>query len=247
MFSNIKKLIKKSPLYPLLFVVVYTKEKIRMRFRPRSFSEFGEDIRIAEILGTVSTFIDIGANDGYHSSNSFYWGLRGARGVCFEPMPEAYRRLRFLYALSWRVVCKNVGISEVSRGTTMISLEDQSFIPETQDQDHRALYKERHDQAKVRCPVELLRFEDAIDGLGMPESIDLLSVDVEGHELSVLRSIPFDTYNFRAIILETHHMDQEGNLIWKHRDAGQIECLLKSYGYSSCCRTRSNTLYVGKT
>jgi hypothetical protein len=37
--------------------------------------------------------------------------------------------------------------------------------------------------------------------------IDLLSVDVEGHDLNVLRSLDLDTYRPKLIVVEMHHVD----------------------------------------
>lgn len=240
----IKDWIKRTSLYNRAFFLFYVKETILKRFRSKSFGEFQEDLRIEQVLGRVETFVDIGANDGYHSSNTFYWALRGARGVCFEPLPEAYMRLRRLYLFNRYVACRNLGISECNRDATLVVLDDQSFIPETQDQNHRALYKARHDAAKRRCVVRLCTFDEALQGLDMPNSIDLLTIDVEGHELSVLRSIPFGTFRFRVLIIETHCLNDDGHCIWKHRDLDQIEGLLEARGYTPFFRTRGNTLYA---
>ena len=87
-------------------------------------------------------------------------------------------------------------------------------------------------------------FDDAVQGLDLPKKIDLLSVDVEGHELNVLRSIPFETYDFRVIIVETHQMNARGEYVWKHRDFIQINEFLLMHGYNPIWKTIGNTLYV---
>jgi FkbM family methyltransferase len=242
--GTIKELIKASPIYREMFFVFYLKEKLLMRFRPKYFAEFQEDLKIRQLIGAVRTFVDIGANDGYHSSNSFYWALHGANGVCFEPIPSTYGRLERLYCFNHRVVCRNVAVSENDGEGMMVSLGDQSFIPETQDQCHRALHKERHAGAKGTCKVKLLTFDAAMRGLSLPAVIDLLTVDVEGHELRVLRSIPFDVYRFRAIIVETHLLDESGQYVWRHRDLDTIEALLAAKGYLRSLQTRANTIYT---
>ena len=242
--SRLRELIKRTSLYNEMFFAFYAMEKILMRYRSKSFGEYQEDLKVKELLGSVSTFVDIGANDGYHSSNSFYWGVRGARGVCFEPIPEAYHRLKRLYLFNRHVVCRNVGISDQNVDAAMVSLGDQSYIPETQDEKHKALHKLRHEGMKQKCAVKLLTFGEAIQGVGLPMSIDLLSVDVEGHELNVLQSIPFQTYSFGVIIIETHQLADTGQYIWKHRDLNLINELLATFGYKPTWRTVGNTLYV---
>ncbi len=76
-----------------------------------------------------------------------------------------------------------------------------SYIPATMDQGHLRSHPPLETKAEK---IKVFTFSEAIAGLDIPRTIDLLSVDVEGHELNVLRSIPFDQYRFRAIVLETH-------------------------------------------
>ena len=239
-----KEFLKKSPAYSQMFWLFYVAEKLRLLFRKRGFAEFREDFEVQQLLGGVKTFVDIGANDGYHSSNSFYWALRGARGVCFEPVANTFLRLKRLYLFNSRVACRNVGISDRTGESVMVSLRDQSYIPETQDPNHREMHQAIHSQAKDTCRVQLQRFEDAVRGIGLPQQIDLLSVDVEGHELSVLRSIPFDTYSFRAIIVETHAHTVDGSRVWTHRDLQLINDLLAAHNYSPAHTTRGNTIFI---
>ena len=242
--GRLKELIKRSSIYDEMFFVFYLKEKILMHYRPKSFGEYEEDLKVRELLGKVETFVDVGANDGYHSSNSFYWGVRGARGVCFEPIPETFNRLKRLYLFSQRVACRNIGISDQTCDSTMVSLGDQSYIPETQDESHKAIHRIRHERAKEKCRVKLMRFDEALQGLNLPTSIDLLTVDVEGHEFSVLKSVPFDVYTFRVIIVETHQINKEGQYIWKHRDFNEIGTLLETNGYLPFLQTPGNTVYT---
>ena len=42
--------------------------------------------------------------------------------------------------------------------------------------------------------------------------IDLLSVDVEGHDLNVLRSVDLDTFRPKLIVVEMHHLDLNRSL-----------------------------------
>ena len=46
-----------------------------------SFAQAGEGLKLEELIGDVRWFVDIGANDGVTGSNTFYFALRGARGI----------------------------------------------------------------------------------------------------------------------------------------------------------------------
>jgi FkbM family methyltransferase len=210
--------------------------------RGRSYAAGAEDLTIRDLIGDVRWFIDIGAGGHYSGSNTFYFALRRARGICFEPLPEHFTRLRSLYALAPRVTCRKVGISDVSCDAEMISLGAWSYLPDTEDATHTALYpgalqgKSSH--------IQLLCFEDAMSGLEVPPAIDVLSIDVEGHELNVLRSIPFDRFSFRLIVVETHEIDPQGHVLWKSRDFGSINDVLCTNGYSPVFINSANTFWL---
>jgi FkbM family methyltransferase len=212
----------------------------------KSYATHGEDLVAQKHLGSVEFFVDIGAGDGIAGSNTFYFAIRGASGVCFEPLKESYAKLRSLYLFSRRVICRNCGISDEAREADIVDLQDCSYIPETEDAAHtRLLPFERHAQPTRR--IRLLPFLEAMRGITLPSVIDLLDIDVEGHELSVLRSIPFDRYAFRLIILETHLLEETGERVWKHRDFDEMNGLLAQHGYRAICRTRANTFYSRDT
>ena len=60
-----------------------------------TYSQHGEDLLIELLLPKgVSTFIDIGANDGVLFSNSFKFAKQGAQGICIEPSKDSYRKLK---------------------------------------------------------------------------------------------------------------------------------------------------------
>ena len=73
----------------------------------RSFAQCGEDRIAAFILDTLSmpqpTYLDLGANDPCRLNNTFFFYLRGGRGVLVEPDPRAllvhFELLRELGAL----------------------------------------------------------------------------------------------------------------------------------------------------
>jgi FkbM family methyltransferase len=205
-----------------------------------SFAQACEDLIVENLLHRVAFFIDIGAHDGISGSNTFYFALRGARGVCFEPVLWTFQKLQSLYALNWRVKCRNVGISDRSGKAEIVGADFLSYIPDTVDQDHLRAHLPLESKAET---IELLTFSEALAGLSIPQTIDLLSIDVEGHELNVLRSISFDQYRFRAIVLETH-LEDKGNLKWRHRDLDAIELLLSAAGYHRSSTTWVNSIYL---
>jgi hypothetical protein len=82
----------------------------------------------------------------------------------------------------------------------------------------------------IEVPVRTL--DDVLIEAGAPRQLDFLSIDVEGHELEVLRGFDFAHWRPRLVLLEDH----VGNLK-KHR-------FLRAAGYRLIRRFENNGWYV---
>jgi len=210
----------------------------------KSYAHDGEDEKILELLGKVNTFIDIGANDGLSSSNTLFFALRGATGVCLEPVNNIFQRLQMLYRFNNRVTCLNYGISDNDTETEIVTSGLLSYLPDTQDLEHRELVGQHFDHSLKKETIRLITFDSLARIVELPQVIDLLDIDVEGHELQVLRSIDFNSYSFRLIILETHTFNEHGEVVWTHRDLSEMEAILGRHGYKCVFKSSANTFYM---
>ncbi len=93
-----------------------------------SYSQDGEDLIAIELLGEVNTFIDIGANDGFSSSNTFLFASMGAKGICLEPVQSIFWMLRALYLFNPRIRCFNYGISDHDADAVMVKSGLLSYL-----------------------------------------------------------------------------------------------------------------------
>lgn len=224
---------------------LFTARYLRQMISPRlTFSEAGEDQKIAELLTSVNFFIDIGAYDGITGSNTFLFALRGARGLCFEPVRETFTKLNALYRFNPRVTCRHCAISDRAGAVMIKSWGGLSCIGETEDKSHSAQFAAVSHFIRPES-IDRMTFAEAAAGLSIPNPVDLLSVDVEGHELNVLRSLPLQRLRFRLIVLETHLRDQSTNeLLWQHRDLDEMNSLLQAHGYCPIWNNWANTFYA---
>lgn len=243
--SAFRRWARRVPVLRRLYAEAYLLRYLRAKLSGAngSFAQDGEDREVERLVGKVAYFIDIGAHDGISVSNTFYFACRGACGICFEPVADTFHRLTALYRLNPRVVCRDCGISDRDRDAQIRSADFLSFLPETEDTQHTEALRAGFLEAPGTETVRLRTFATATAGLRLPERVDLLSIDVEGHELSVLRSIPFDRLRFGAIVVETHLREGEAYR-WRHRDLAEIVALLQEAGYKPACESRVNTIFI---
>ncbi len=217
----------------------------RHRLRPRaSYAGDGEDQVVGTLLDGVARFIDIGANDGISCSNTALFALRGAAGLCFEPNPEAFARLRSFYACARRIECVPQGLSESSGSLKLRCDGLLSNMPVTEDPALTALL-EGYVQSGARViDVQVERLGTWLERRPDFFGCDLLSLDVEGHELSVLKGVDWERHPkpARCMIVETHAAGPQG--AWRHRDFEAIAGLLECHGYCRTAASANNTIWL---
>ncbi len=243
--TKINSRLRRWPLLRRIYFNLFTGRYLWARLSPRaSFAQDSEDIKIAEMLQDVRFFVDIGAYDGITDSNTFLFALRGARGICFEPVRETFVKLTALYRFNRRVICRCCAVSDTTRQGTITKMRGLSCIPETEDRSHSLHYPVL--AARTECePIQLMTFAEAAASIAIPNPVDLLSIDVEGHELSVLQSIPLERLRFRMIVIESHLRDRATNeLLWRHRDWDAMNGLLNAHGYHPIWENWVNTFYA---
>jgi len=196
------------------------------------YGQRSED-KVAELLlGKVGSFIDIGANDGYLYSNTYRFAKQGASGLCFEPVRKLFHLLCFFNCLHRKVRCINEGISDIARKERLyvdgaysrLDTDSAKFSPAVTASADRW-------QEVVLHPLEywLKRYPKF-------RSVDLVTIDVEGHELEVLKGIDLSRFVTRCFIIETD--DCHGERL------ESMMSLLALHGYRPVIANDINTFWL---
>ena len=165
-----------------------------------SFAKSGEDIQLWQILGGPrrGVYADIGSHHPIRGSNSFFFYLRGWRGVCVDPNPELpplYRRLRPGDIFLNEGVADRPGqldyyqFGESRSNLNTLSEEQVSFL---------------NLPVVGSIPVAVTTLANLFKHVfGGDSSIDFLSVDCEGMDEAVLRGNDWDIYRPLIVCVET--------------------------------------------
>jgi hypothetical protein len=200
------------------------------------YSQFGEDEIILNYLPEKEGFyIDIGAGRPIRGSNTYALYSRGWTGICIDPIKLNMHLFR---SLRPKDIFMNVLI-----GSEVAIMNFWEFVPyeystvvaeiaETILADPQVKLKKVHKKS-----VKPLRdFAPHIT----PMNASLLSIDVEGYDLEVLKSNDWERFRPRVICVEEWESHKTNN------DTSYISAYLSTYGYQKVAETTVSKIYVAR-
>jgi hypothetical protein len=168
-----------------------------------SFAQFGEDLVASSLLNALGvvkpSYLDIGAWEPIKSNNTYLFYRRGGRGVLVEPNPARTPALHQ----------KRSGDIVIEGG---IGLDDTPFL------DYYMLEEEQLNTFDKEQVEKLAKDGVALKGVvKMPMfpinrvmvehfggvAPDFMSIDVEGLDLAILKTLDFDRFRPKVICAET--------------------------------------------
>lgn len=199
------------------------------------YSQEGEDVVLARLLKgrRHGFFVDIGAHHATRFSNTYALYRRGWRGLNVDATPgsmESFRRSRP------EDVNLEAAISD-RREPLLFSLFKEGAL-NTFDQQLARSYI--NDGWELKGTVELVpqTLAEILDRhLKEGQSIDLMSVDVEGEDLAVLRSNDWTKYCPKVIIIEA--LDTS----LAHLDESSVVVFLKAKGFVPTSRLFNSIIF----
>ncbi len=208
------------------------------------YSQHGEDFLLWKLFDAQSGgfYIDVGAFDGVHLSNSFSFEQHDWQGICIEPNPIYFRLCEQARP---KAICLNVAcVGDNHINTTEFYTEKLgllSGIIGNRDEDIRHRYETRGLQFKglneIVVPATTL---NTILSKHVPAQaeIDFLSIDVEGSEIDVLRGLNLNQFRPRVLVIEAN-TGHDKDLITSH--------MTKLNGYLECRKIGPNIFYARDT
>lgn len=181
-------------------------------------------------------FVDVGANDGKIGSMTYDLEKNGWSGILIEPNPTLVENLKkirtspvFPYAISSQE--GDLPFYIVEGPDNLHGLSRFNYTKEFEEHVVRSGGSVKKTLVHVKKLSSIMKEAQGLD------RVDLLKIDVEGHEFEVLKSFDFDTFKPRLIVTEDNFKDADKS----------VRHFLYSKGYEVIARDRINYWFAPKS
>ncbi|WBO82994.1 FkbM family methyltransferase [Hymenobacter yonginensis] len=171
-----------------------------------SYGYTGEDRLIESLLKPLVThngfYVEVGCNEPRFISNTFLLYRRGWRGICIDANEKLIRKFGRIRPRD-QAVCAFVShepepLTYLEFSNNVLSTADPQYVPQYLAQGEEI---ERTRQVQPRTLTAILQECHA------PARFDLLTIDAEEFDLSVLESLDFAAYRPRLVMVEAEDFD----------------------------------------
>jgi len=169
-----------------------------------SWSQEGEDLILKKYFGsrgvTEGFFVDVGAHHPKRFSNTYMFYCLGWRGINIDAKPNS---MEIFDELRPDDINIESAVSDKVQDLTYYMFNEPALntfsrdIALTLDQDNPAYSIEKKVTLQTKTLANILD-----EHLKEDTQIDYLSIDVEGYDFNVLKSLDFDKYRPGAILIE---------------------------------------------
>lgn len=211
---------KKSKNIAKLFFSKLRKIITKIKY-PNSYSQYQQDaICLKRYFSNISegVFVEVGADDGISKSNTYLYELRGWKGLCIEPSLKRFKLLE----KNRKCICENRAISSEEKSVDFMDISGYGKglggIVNEYDKRHKERIEKELEHPSNEgyevIKVEAVPFSKILKKHNL-NHVNFCTIDVEGAELSVLKSIDFDACKFDVILVENNYKDNSVELFMK--------------------------------
>lgn len=167
----------------------------------QSFSQEGEDMILRRLFENQieGFYVDVGAHHPKRFSNTYFFYLRGWRGINIDAMPGSMKLFN-------RFRPKDINIEKPVSDKKQV-LTYYAFNEPALNGFSKELSEQRNGLGsyfiKFTKDIETATLEEILDNnLPRNQKIDFLSIDVEGLDFMVLKSNNFEKYKPKVVLIE---------------------------------------------
>jgi FkbM family methyltransferase len=206
-----------------------------------SYSQCGEDLILNYMFGVMGIarprYLEIGAYNASHLSNTYFFYCRGCRGVCVEPnaaLAEKFRRARPEDCVI------EAGIGAVASARVPFYQMSPDYLSTfSKDEADRMCRMPGHTLVSA-APVAVMTIGQVLSH-HFTSAPDFVSLDTEGLDLEIIRSFPLNEYRPAIFCIESIDYSP-GSIIPPRRQ--DLRDLMQSHDYEPFSETPVNTLFI---
>lgn len=203
----------------------------------KSFAQEGEDLLIQRIFSGQKKgfYVDIGAHHPKRFSNTFIFYSKGWRGINVDACPGS---MHIFKQLRPRDINLEIGISNVGNSLDYYQFDEPALNGFSAD---LSLARERQGISSIinTTKVETLTLKKLLsEKLPPNQTIDFLTVDVEGLDLDVLMSNDWDLFRPRLVLAEV--LVSSLDSIFEH----PIVAFMRSQGYRLYSKSMNTAFFI---
>lgn len=240
MKNILRKILPKSLVKELVFLRQYSifPKKYRAKFAIQSFSQEGEDLILNRIFEKRKNykgfFVDVGAHHPYRFSNTYLLYKKGWKGINIDAMPNSMKAFNKVRP---RDINLEIPISDKKEVLTYYAFNEPAINGFSKEVSEKKDGKD-HFKLLFTKDIETFTLEEILDQyLPKKQTIDFLSVDVEGLDFEVIRSINLEKYRPEVILIEII------NSSLSDIESFPLIQYLEKYGYTVYAKT-VNTIFL---
>ncbi len=171
-----------------------------------SHSQFGEDMVLRSLTGDrpFGFYVDVGAHHPFYYSNTFHFYSKGWRGINIDAVPGS---MKPFFELRPRDVNLEACVGTPGRWVEFSIFEEPTL--NTMDPEAASkLIREGRSRLVSKQQLRTQSLAQILEShVPRGQTIDFLSVDVEGADLLVLQSNDWDQFRPEFIVVESHGTD----------------------------------------
>lgn len=169
-----------------------------------SYSQSGEDLIADYFFESIGikqpSYIDIGANQPIKGNNTYLFYLKGGKGICVEPDISLISSLKKSRP---RDVILNIGVSVTVAAKAEFYFFDGHYSAWNTFSKEDADKKRKESGIEYRqSQVQLETVENIADKYNF-QKVNFISLDVEGLDLAILKSMDFNKIRPELLCVET--------------------------------------------
>lgn len=229
----LKKVIKK---------VFKKNQTLKEKYQKISFSQSGEDLIVKFLFDAIQiaqpSYLDIGAHHPYYLNNTALFYLSGSTGINIEPDPSLFKPF---ISERKRDINLNIGISD-KESEQDFYLFNVPTLNTFSKEEAAKFEKEGNYFVKETKKIKVQTIENILAQYSNNKFPNFLTIDAEGVDELILKSIDFKT-NFPIVIcVETLSFSSSGN----GKKNYDLIHFLESNQYLLYADTNNNSIFIKK-